>query len=300
MKLMSDRIYIQEKLPRQLPPGVDESQLKSEAATASNGMKALFFVQIILQICLKGAMNDFWVMFFTLQIICYLKIYDVPIPGNADIYVVEFTKLIEFDILNPDSILQLIMSDPDFKLMDWIVGKSKFNSNGAPSMMDDMRLYIMGAAAGVIALILIYIVSLVKKYRKAILKFFKNLFNKMVFNGIIRTLTIMYIQLCMSFGLQIEEQIKGNLVQTLTDKIIAVIMFSAMFGYPIFCWMIIKCYRKRLEEPKVNMRISNLYQDIRLRGAFTKNLIYYPLFLGRRILFVAIPTFMYLWPSHQI
>jgi len=47
-------------------------------------------------------------MFFTLQIICYTKIYDIAIPGNADIYIVEFTKLIEFDVLNPDTILQMI------------------------------------------------------------------------------------------------------------------------------------------------------------------------------------------------
>ena len=80
----------------------------SDAQSASNGMKAVFVLQILFQICLKGALNDFWLMFFTLQIICYLKIYDIAIPGNADVYVVEFTKLIEFDILNPDTIIGLI------------------------------------------------------------------------------------------------------------------------------------------------------------------------------------------------
>lgn len=77
-------------------------------------------------------------------------------------------------------------------------------------MMDDMRLYIMGGAAALAAILIFYILSLMKKYRKAILNLIKNTFNKFVFNGVIRTLTIMYIQLCMSFGRQIEEQIKGN------------------------------------------------------------------------------------------
>lgn len=46
--LRSDRIYIQEKLPRQLPVGVSEEKLLSEASTASNGMKAIFIIQIVL------------------------------------------------------------------------------------------------------------------------------------------------------------------------------------------------------------------------------------------------------------
>jgi len=68
-------------------------------------MTAVFIIQIFLQLCLKGALNEFWLMFFTLQIICYLKIYDTPIPGNADIFVAEFTKLIEFEVLNPEKII---------------------------------------------------------------------------------------------------------------------------------------------------------------------------------------------------
>lgn len=134
----------------------------------------------------------------------------MPIPGNADIYVTEFTKLIEFDVLNPDSIIRMISSDPDFKLMDWIIGKSKFNSNGSPSMIDDLRLYIMGAAVGVVAILLLGILMMVRKYKKKIIKLLKNTFNKFVFNGTIRSITIMYIQLCMSFGGQIELFIKGN------------------------------------------------------------------------------------------
>lgn len=55
-----------------------------------------------------------------------MSIYDIPIPGNAEIYVIEFTKMIEFDIFNPESIGKMISKDDDFKLMDFIMGKSKF------------------------------------------------------------------------------------------------------------------------------------------------------------------------------
>jgi len=59
-------------------------------------MTSLVVVQLLAQICLKGSLNDLWTLFFTMQIMCYLKIYDVILPANAELYVVEFTKIVEF------------------------------------------------------------------------------------------------------------------------------------------------------------------------------------------------------------
>ena len=77
-------------------------------------------------------------------------------------------------------------------------------------------------------------------------------------------------------------------------------MFVAMFGYPIFCWIIILKKKLVLETPNVLARISNLYQDIKLKKTQNWKLVYYPLFLIRRIVFVAIPTFLFGYPSHQL
>ena len=63
---MSSRFYLQADIPRQLPKGVDEKSLLKDANVAGNGMKALFFVQLGLQICLKGSLDRLWVLFFTL------------------------------------------------------------------------------------------------------------------------------------------------------------------------------------------------------------------------------------------
>jgi hypothetical protein len=53
--LLSERIYIQTKVPNQLPNGVSEEDLLKDAKTATDGIKAMFFVQIILQFFLKGS-----------------------------------------------------------------------------------------------------------------------------------------------------------------------------------------------------------------------------------------------------
>ena len=50
-------------------------------------------------------MDDLWELYFTLQIACYLSFYKIMFPANAQIYIIEFTKLIEFSILNPEGLI---------------------------------------------------------------------------------------------------------------------------------------------------------------------------------------------------
>ena len=49
-------------------------------------MFAIIIVQIIGQIMLKGNINELFGMFFTLQIVCYMKFYAIPVPSNTSIY----------------------------------------------------------------------------------------------------------------------------------------------------------------------------------------------------------------------
>jgi len=53
-------------MPTQLPHWVDEEALRREAENASNGMKVLLFVQLVMQIFLKKSLEQLFVLFFTL------------------------------------------------------------------------------------------------------------------------------------------------------------------------------------------------------------------------------------------
>jgi len=46
----------------------------------------MVLIQLGAQVALKGTMKDLWGMFFTLQIICYLKQYSFVIPANSQIF----------------------------------------------------------------------------------------------------------------------------------------------------------------------------------------------------------------------
>jgi hypothetical protein len=60
-------------------------------------------------------------------------------------------------------------------------------------MIDDLRLYLMGAAAGLVVLIVFLLLTLIKKYKEKIIAMIKKTFDNMLFNGTIRSITIVYI-----------------------------------------------------------------------------------------------------------
>ena len=41
----------------------------------------------------------------------------------------EFTKIVEFDIFNPDNIGKLVFKDDEFKLVNWLKGQDKFDKD---------------------------------------------------------------------------------------------------------------------------------------------------------------------------
>jgi len=87
--------------PTQVPKDVSEDKLNADAKQTNNAMLALIILQIVAQISLKGGMDDLWSMFFTLQIVCYLKFYGVIVPTNVTVYRDQFVNLVEFNVFNP-------------------------------------------------------------------------------------------------------------------------------------------------------------------------------------------------------
>lgn len=122
----------------------------------------------------------------------------------------------------------------------------------------------------------------------------------MVFNGLIRSFSVMYIRLAISFGAEVELYVQGDKQQTAGDRWAGVAAFVALAGYPLVCWLILMKKKEKLECPELSVRISNLYPGVRMRGNKNQNLLYYPLFLVRRIVFVALPTFLFDYSFYQV
>lgn len=121
------------------------------------------------------------------------------------------------------------------------------------------------------------------------------LYKLFIFNGIISTISIMYMQLCVSFGTQIKLKMQGSDV----NYGLSLTLFIAMFMISILSWLVIYYFRNRLETPEIREKINALYQDTDLKRKKLWKLAYFPLFLLRKILLVA-SSFSALFVNFQI
>jgi len=49
-----------------------------------------------------------------------VSFYDLKFPGNAEIFIQEARKLIDFEMLKPDPLIQMV--DPDLSVQDIMMG----------------------------------------------------------------------------------------------------------------------------------------------------------------------------------
>lgn len=190
-----ERRFIQRPIPRQLPNGVSEDDIINSAMQAQKSALAILIVRLLLQVCFKGSMNDLWNLFFTIQLIAYLTIYDVKFPANAEIYIKEFVKLVEFDILKPTVFIQTFF-DPTFKFSTWIKDEPQsieIDKDQEVSMVDDLIFYAMCLALGLVGLCLLLTFSAFKKLRAKLWGILVNTLDFLFFSGIIRSVLIVYL-----------------------------------------------------------------------------------------------------------
>jgi hypothetical protein len=65
---------------------------------------------VVLQVFLKGSMDELFNLFMILQMSKSITIYPVNFPANSLIYISELRSVIDFEMLDPNLILQYIQS----------------------------------------------------------------------------------------------------------------------------------------------------------------------------------------------
>lgn len=174
-------------VPRQVPHGTKLEEVENQAEFSSATLQILMVIQLALQIVLKGALNDLWGLFFTLQIMCYLNIYDTPIPSSAGIFLDQFKNIIKFKLLKPDGMIQMFY--PDFSIKEKILGtKVPINKDQEFNIFVDLEVYIFIFIGVVVALIVLGILYLLlERLRTKILKLIIEKKNSFVYNGFLRS-----------------------------------------------------------------------------------------------------------------
>ena len=173
-------------------------------------MTGLVVVQLAAQLLLKGSMKELWGMFFTLQIICYLSQYSITIPSNSDMFRDEFTKVIEFSLLEPEPLIKLFY--PEFDLMEFIKGGKVMvtDKDQDASVLKDMKIYLFIAAGAVFVVLTLLIFKLVQRFRAKIEEKLNDAKKKFMWNGMIQSIDITYIEILLTVGTQFSMYLKGS------------------------------------------------------------------------------------------
>jgi len=276
--------------PPQVPKGVNEEDLKQDAATACKALVAILVAMVIIQIWVKGNFRDFWGLFFILQFICYCHFYDTPLPGNAEIYIQEITKMIELQLINPDDIIRAF--NPDFNK-----AVTAIDQDAHVSVWNDVKLYLFLIVVFAIVVLGMLIASLVKAVRSSLKEGLSIIKTKFVWDYSIQFCFMAYLKLCMSVMNQIDLSNRNSYYWRATDSDGAVVIGILLLLAPVAA----TCFLYRsddLDDEEVRGKYQNLYSDVALfRNKFSK--FYSIAFALRRIVFISIPV-MFSDPMIQI
>lgn len=287
-------------LPRMLPKDVNITNIKSSAKSAGSAMQGFIYGQIFLQIFMKGSQEDMWGAFFSLQLLCQLTLYGIPIPSNAEIYLEQFRKLVNFDLFKPNNILPMI--HPGWST-EYFIGMSEAKVTGAMessgiksgNVVYNMATYIFMLAAFLFSLILMTFLLLVKKFHDKVKAKILDILKKTFFNNQIRAQSISYLHLVISFSIVIFLAMQNN--EPVNVKQIAPLVGLGLA--PFFLLKVLLVKRKTLDTLEIREKIERMYMDIDLtRNYWT--IFYYPMFLLRRFIFVVIPILLPEYPIIQI
>ena len=116
-------------------------------------------------------------------------------------------------------------------------------------MLDDLNFYIIWICLALVAFLLATIVAFIfRKFKEKIVAKIRGILDKLIFNGIIRSATIAYIQTCMTSGEQIKLWLKGSEYSKGQERAVASIMMFLMFMIPILSFATVEHFRPKLDE----------------------------------------------------
>ena len=270
-----------------MPKGVVEEEVVADAQATSDGVTVLVIIQLVLQFALKGSIDDLWSFFLIMQLIAYMSIYETPIPANIEIYVSEFRKLVKFEILKPDNLLGLV--SPGLTLQSLIESSqttlsASMESSGVQSsnFFVNMAVYIGVLLVFIVALLAFVILRNISKLKKKVEPILQGIIKKTFWNNIIRSVSISYLETAISL-----------LVAVLTleeaDNLISLSpLMLYLVAYPTICTVVLLINFDQLGTKEMQDRIGKMYVDISLTREHWA-ILFYPVFIFRRLLFVMIP-----------
>ena len=180
-------------------------------------------------------------LFQAMQMMVYVMLFNLQISAVTEMILEEFKKLVEFQLLNPEKLLQQVY-DPEFTIKGWIFATKEqiISKDQMVSMLDELIVYIFIVALFLLSLCLLGLAWSCSwaERRDKIKSRLKSIIDNTVFNGLINSLKISLFKYCYAIGNQVRLLVyesefitAANLTTTwvLTGSLVFVMFVSGRF-----------------------------------------------------------------------
>jgi hypothetical protein len=148
-------------------------------------------------------------------------------------------------------------------------------------------------------LVLALIPMIFKKFRPKIIEKLKKTKNNFFWNGMIRSLTLSYMGICISTAKLHRMKQENSIFLEEDNYKVAKVMTVYIFLLPLVSFLYLIINRDNLAEETQKNKVENLYLGVRTTESYAE-LMYFPQFLFRRIVFCFLPVIFFSFPFLQV
>jgi hypothetical protein len=104
--------------------------------------------------------------------------------------------------------------------------------------------------------------------------------------------TISYMELAVVLMTKLQLLTITHVLTSPLEYVSIILIGLFLISYPVACALVLLCSRHKFDDPDFQERWSFLYINLRYKGKWTA-LMYYPMFILKRLAFVLIPICIY-------
>ena len=170
---------------------MDEKKLKMQIQAANSAVSSTMIIELIVQVFLKGAMDDLILLILELQYIKNYKELDVVLPALIQIVNEKIEIIVEFKFLNPDFILKMIDKDLD---MNKLMFQIDSDAEDKPVMKESFMTFVFLIGLFFMLFVIAFLVlNFSKKFKKQRQILIDLVLSALVWNGVFQSLTFGYL-----------------------------------------------------------------------------------------------------------
>ena len=226
----------------------------------------------------------------------YVIYFNIKIAAPVEMFLLEFQKLIEFQNLNMDSIIQIWY--PEFSLNDWVQGYKEriVSEEQGMSILKQLQVFVLAVIVYGLVILVMWIGS---KYREKIKQKLKATLKSTFWNGSILSFDMQCMADCIVVGNQIRMITTHSefLKQEEVDAALGLFCFLNAVVVFMICYLLWN--RNKLDSKEIKEKCGRLY-ILPLRRSKYMALLRLPFSVLQRLIYMVLAGAFYEQPYFSL